>query len=99
MYDVWRSGGRAPHAPQEDFTAVSGRAPVVQIKDDAPVGDLGSGSDYTPFLQHMGIPTTDVSSSGGYPYHSVFDNFAWFTKFADPDFVYEQLVLAPAFRR
>ena len=56
-----------------------------------PVGDLGSGSDYTAFLQHLGVPSTDVSSSGAYGvYHSVFDNFAWFKKFGDPDFVYEQ---------
>ena len=56
-----------------------------------PVGDLGSGSDYTVFLQHLGVPSTDVSSTGSYGvYHSVFDNFAWFKKFADPDFLYEQ---------
>jgi N-acetylated-alpha-linked acidic dipeptidase len=61
------------------------------VKGDVPVGDLGSGSDYTAFLQHLGIPSSDVSSSGAYGvYHSVFDNFAWFKKFGDPDFVYEQ---------
>ena len=62
------------------------------MKGDVPVGDLGSGSDYTAFLQHLGVPSTDVSSSGPYygVYHSVFDNFAWFKKFGDPDFVYEQ---------
>ena len=55
------------------------------------MGDLGSGSDYTAFLQHAGVPSSDVSSSGAYGvYHSVFDNLAWFKKFADPDFVYEQ---------
>jgi N-acetylated-alpha-linked acidic dipeptidase len=55
------------------------------------VGDLGSGSDYTVFLQHLGVPSTDVGSSGSYGvYHSVFDNFTWFTRFADPDFRYEQ---------
>ena len=61
------------------------------MKSDVPVGDLGSGSDYTAFLQHSGVPSSDVSSSGPYGvYHSVFDNFAWFKKFGDPDFVYEQ---------
>ena len=61
------------------------------MKSDVPVGDLGSGSDYTAFLQHLGVPSSDVSSSGPYGvYHSVFDNFAWFKKFGDPDFVYEQ---------
>jgi N-acetylated-alpha-linked acidic dipeptidase len=52
---------------------------------------LGSGSDYTAFLQHLGVPSSDVSSSGAYGvYHSTFDDFAWFKKFGDPDFVYEQ---------
>ncbi len=56
-----------------------------------PVGDLGSGSDYSVFIQHLGIPSTDMTSSGPYGvYHSAFDNFNWFKKFADPTFVYEQ---------
>jgi N-acetylated-alpha-linked acidic dipeptidase len=61
------------------------------MKGDIPVGDLGSGSDYSAFQQHLGVPSTDISSTGPYGvYHSVFDNFAWFKKFGDPDFVYEQ---------
>lgn len=55
------------------------------------VGDLGSGSDYTPFIQHLGVPSTDIGSDGPYGvYHSVFDNYNWFIKNADPTFVYEQ---------
>ena len=55
------------------------------------VGDLGSGSDYTPFLQHAGVPSTDIESGGPYGvYHSAFDDFAWYTKNADPNFVYLQ---------
>ncbi len=55
------------------------------------IGTLGSGSDFTPFLQHLGVPSTDIGSEGPYGvYHSVFDNYNWFTKFADPTFVYEQ---------
>jgi N-acetylated-alpha-linked acidic dipeptidase len=55
------------------------------------VGTLGSGSDFTPFLQHAGVPSTDIGSGGPYGvYHSAFDNYHWFTKFADPTFVYEQ---------
>jgi len=61
------------------------------VEDDVRVGDLGSGSDYTPFLQHLGVPSTDIGSEGPYGvYHSVFDNYNWFIKFADPTFVYEQ---------
>ncbi|HEX4156476.1 MAG TPA: M28 family metallopeptidase [Acidobacteriaceae bacterium] len=55
------------------------------------IGDLGSGSDYTPFIQHLGVPSTDIGSDGPYGvYHSAFDDYSWFTKFADPTFVYEQ---------
>jgi N-acetylated-alpha-linked acidic dipeptidase len=55
------------------------------------VGDLGSGSDFTPFFQHVGVPSTDIGSDGPYGvYHSVFDNYAWYTLNADPNFVYLQ---------
>jgi N-acetylated-alpha-linked acidic dipeptidase len=59
--------------------------------DEVHVGDLGSGSDFTPFLQHVGVPSTDIGSGGPYGvYHSVFDNYAWYTMNADPHFVYLQ---------
>ncbi|MGB9409386.1 MAG: M28 family metallopeptidase [Terracidiphilus sp.] len=59
--------------------------------EEVHVGDLGSGSDFTPFLQHVGVPSTDISSGGPYGvYHSVFDNYAWYTQNADPKFVYLQ---------
>jgi len=53
------------------------------------MGDLGSGSDFTPFFQHVGVPSTDIGSGGPYGvYHSAFDNFDWFVQNADPHFVY-----------
>jgi N-acetylated-alpha-linked acidic dipeptidase len=59
--------------------------------EDIRVGDLGSGSDFTPFFQHIGVPSTDIGSNGPYGvYHSVFDNYAWYTLNADPNFVYLQ---------
>ena len=58
---------------------------------DLHLGDLGSGSDYTPFLEHDGVPSADISSDGPFSvYHSVFDNYDWFTRFADPTFAYTQ---------
>ncbi len=55
------------------------------------VGDLGSGSDYTPFIQHLGVPSTDIGSDGPYGvYHSTFDDYNWFIRNADPTFVFEQ---------
>jgi N-acetylated-alpha-linked acidic dipeptidase len=59
--------------------------------EEVNVGDLGSGSDFTAFLQHVGVPSTDISSGGPYGvYHSVFDNYAWYTQNADPKFEYLQ---------
>ncbi len=90
VYENWEKAARTPASPS-DAPVENHRPPAAQAKTDVPVGDLGSGSDYTAFLQHLGVPSTDVSSSGAYGvYHSVFDNFAWFKKFGDPDFLYEQ---------
>jgi N-acetylated-alpha-linked acidic dipeptidase len=59
--------------------------------EEVHVGDLGSGSDFSAFLQHIGVPSTDISSEGPYGvYHSVFDNYAWFVQNADPHFLYLQ---------
>jgi N-acetylated-alpha-linked acidic dipeptidase len=56
-----------------------------------PIGDLGSGSDYTPFFQHAGVPSTDITSDGTFSvYHSAFDTFDWFVRFVDPTFAYTQ---------
>lgn len=94
LYDDWHKttqpGGDGIQSPTEAI-GENRRIPAAQTTTDVPVGDLGSGSDYTVFLQHLGVPSSDISSTGSYGvYHSVFDNFNWFTKFADPDFVYEQ---------
>ncbi len=68
----------------------SSNAPA-ENNDQVQLGDLGSGSDFTPFLQHAGVPSTEVTSSGPYGvYHSAFDDMAWYTENADPDFVYLQ---------
>ena len=95
VYEAWQKASQTEANPSTQSPAEpngeSRRTPAAQVKSDVPVGDLGSGSDYTAFLQHLGVPAADVSSSGSYGvYHSVFDNFAWFKKYADPDFVYLQ---------
>lgn len=92
VYDAWqRANQPGGEGSQQEPTTTNYRPPAAQGKSDVPVGDLGSGSDYTAFLQHLGVSSTDIGSTGPYGvYHSVFDNFAWFKKFGDPDFVYEQ---------
>lgn len=94
VYQAWQKSDQ-PGAPSTQSPAEAigdtRRMPAANVNGDVPVGDLGSGSDYSAFQQHLGVPSTDISSTGPYGvYHSVFDNFAWFKKFGDPDFVYEQ---------
>ena len=93
VYNNWHKTnqpGNEAFNPQETSTSTY-RPPAAQVRSDVSVGDLGSGSDYTVFLQHLGVPSTDVGSTGAYGvYHSVFDNFNWFKKFGDPTFAYEQ---------
>ncbi|XP_076933017.1 putative glutamate carboxypeptidase LAMP1 [Bidens hawaiensis] len=52
------------------------------------IGRLGGGgSDYAAFVQHIGVPSTDISFGNGYPvYHSMYDDFVWMSKFGDPMF-------------
>jgi N-acetylated-alpha-linked acidic dipeptidase len=94
VYESWQKvdepGAPSTQSPAEAI-GDSRRLPAASTRHDVPVGDLGSGSDYSAFQQHLGVPSTDISSSGPYGvYHSVFDNFSWFKKFGDPDFVYVQ---------
>jgi N-acetylated-alpha-linked acidic dipeptidase len=52
------------------------------------MGWLGSGSDYTAFVDHLGIPVVDAGFKGSYGvYHSVYDNLNWMEKFGDPEFL------------
>ncbi len=75
-------------------------ATVARIKGDAkivadptkdiPLGPLGSGSDYSAFLEHLGVPSIDLGfgdegSSGGV-YHSRYDTFEHYERFGDPGF-------------
>lgn len=58
---------------------------------DLRIAALGSGSDYTAFLDHIGIASLNVAYGGEDTsgiYHSAYDDFYWFTQFADKDFVY-----------
>ncbi len=70
--------------------AVSGDAKVLDAAD-LPISPLGSGSDYTPFLQHLGVPSLNIGfggEGGGGQYHSQYDSFDHFLRFGDTDFAY-----------
>ncbi len=68
---------------------------------DLRLGALGSGSDYTVFLDHLGIASLDVGFSGedrGGSYHSIYDSFDHYSRFGDPDFVYGAALVQTAGR-
>ena len=90
VYDEWKKD-QSDSARRRTATAMNDTPAVAQGNGEVRVGDLGSGSDYSPFIQHLGVPSTDIGSTGPYGvYHSAFDNYAWFVMNADPTFVYEQ---------
>ncbi len=92
VYDAWKAQSESALRRRENVDSGSFAERRGDVdRGDVHVGDLGSGSDYSAFLQHLGVPSADIGSNGPYGvYHSAFDNYAWFTKFADPTFVYEQ---------
>jgi N-acetylated-alpha-linked acidic dipeptidase len=72
---------------------VKAEAKLAREENTLPIGDMGSGSDYTPFVQHLGVASINVGfggegSSGGV-YHSAYDTFEHFSRFGDPTFAYE----------
>ncbi len=63
----------------------------LRSRADLRIGAMGSGSDYTPFLQHLGIASLNLGyggEGGGGIYHSIYDDFYWYTHFDDTTFVY-----------
>ena len=85
VYQAWRDRAweNAPESDRYDANGNEKPAPIPRI------GPLGSGSDYTPFLQHLGVPALDMSFGGDYGvYHSAYDSFYWMSHFGDPTFQY-----------
>jgi N-acetylated-alpha-linked acidic dipeptidase len=71
-------------------------AKQVAAGGDIPLKALGSGSDYSPFLQHLGLATLDLGyggqGGGGGVYHSLYDSYDYFARYIDPDFSYLPLL-------
>jgi len=62
-----------------------------RTRADLRLGSLGSGSDYTVFFDHLGIASLNLGygdEDGGGIYHSIYDDFYWYTHFSDTDFSY-----------
>jgi N-acetylated-alpha-linked acidic dipeptidase len=81
VYDVWRAAGEGN---------VRGYGVLAGTRtDNPPVRILGSGSDYTVFFNHIGVPSVDAVFDGPYGvYHSIYDTHDWMRRFGDPGFQY-----------
>ncbi len=91
VYDQWQHTQAESRGRRVSSSPFSGPSNSTHTSATVRVGDLGSGSDYTPFIQHLGVPSTDIGSDGPYGvYHSTFDDYTWFVRNADPTFVLEQ---------
>jgi len=82
--DAYQTAGASEQVKRLAQAAASGA--------DLPIGALGSGSDFTPFLQHLGIASLDLSYGGEADdegvYHSAYDSFDHYLRFGDPGFGY-----------
>ena len=64
---------------------------LIRKRGDKPIDALGSGSDYTAFIDNLQIASLDFGfggGGGGGVYHSIYDSFYWYTHFSDKDFAY-----------
>lgn len=67
------------------------RRAELRTRPDMRIEALGSGSDYTAFIDHLGIASLDLGfggEDGGGVYHSIYDDFYWYTHFSDTTFLY-----------
>jgi N-acetylated-alpha-linked acidic dipeptidase len=86
-FSVWKRARLADNLfPDPDAS------PEDRSRADSRIGALGSGSDYTIFVHHLGIPSVNLGYGGededGGQYHSIYDDFYWYTHFVDTDFAY-----------
>jgi len=78
---AWELLNGTPEEKNEIFT-----------RSDFRIGPLGTGSDFTAFLDHLGVASLNVSyggeDNGAGVYHSIYDDFYWYSHFADSNYVY-----------
>jgi N-acetylated-alpha-linked acidic dipeptidase len=94
VYELWKQkqtkgeGRKAEGEEQKAENKIVG-AQHAAPNEDVKLGNLGSGSDFAPFLSHIALPSLSFSFDGPYGvYHSLHDDFYWVEHFADPNFEY-----------
>ncbi len=84
---VWKRS----HLGEVAAARTADRRREARERSDLLVEPMGSGSDYTAFYHHLGIPSLNLGFGGeddGGIYHSIYDSFRWYTMFSDTAFVY-----------
>jgi N-acetylated-alpha-linked acidic dipeptidase len=93
IHDRLRASLRVEPAGKDATSDDRAMGAAADIGGDLPLGALGGGSDYSAFLQHLGISTINLGFGGedveGGIYHSTYDSFDHFIRFGDPKFTYE----------
>lgn len=85
LYEAWRISREKALQESKEASAVSD-ANLVDVR-------IGSGSDHTVFLNHLGRPVVGLTFTGPYGvYHSVYDDFYWMNHFGDPGYRYHTLM-------
>ena len=87
---VWK---RAPQMRRIARAGTPEERQELRDRADLRIGALGDGSDYAPFLDHAGVAALNLGfggEAGGGVYHSIYDDFYWYTHFGDPNFLYEK---------
>jgi N-acetylated-alpha-linked acidic dipeptidase len=95
-HDIQDPEKKIPVWKRDQLKAIAGAKTPEDRKDvrdraDLRIDALGSGSDWTVFLDHLGIASLDLSygdEDGGGIYHSIYDDFYWYSHFSDTDFSY-----------
>ncbi len=76
VFERWREG-----TGEKGTIVIAGRG--------GQINPIGSGTDHTVFLNHIGAPALDMTFSGDYGvYHSMYDNYFWMSRFGDPGMLY-----------
>lgn len=74
--------------PNSDKTVYEKWLESARNKAEGPnIGNLGGGSDHLGFYAHVGVPSGSVGMGGPTMYHSIYDNFQWYSSVGEPDFV------------
>lgn len=88
VYEAWRQQS-AKARERERLSGVVRQLAQGETPGEAPVEDLGAGSDFCPFFDYAGIPSIDMGFGGDYGvYHSLYDDFYWMKHLGDPTFGY-----------